>query len=53
MKILDFLNNKLEMTICVILMAILTVVLGLQVFMRYAMHASLSWSEELARYTFV
>lgn len=41
------------MTICVILMAILTVVLGLQVFMRYAMHASLSWSEELARYTFV
>lgn len=53
MKILDFLNNKLEMCLCVALMSALALVLGFQVFMRYCMQASLSWSEECARYLFV
>lgn len=53
MKFLKLLDEKLEMWICIALMSCLTVVLGIQVFMRYAMHSSLSWSEELARYMFV
>ncbi|WP_198002740.1 TRAP transporter small permease [Succinatimonas hippei] len=53
MKILDFLNNKLEMWICVILMSAIGIVLSFQVIMRYIFHSSLGWSEELARYMFV
>lgn len=53
MKLLRLLDEKLEMYICIALMSCLTVILGLQVFMRYVMQASLSWSEELARYMFV
>lgn len=53
MKLLKLLDEKLEMFICITLMSVLTIVLGIQVFMRYVMQASLSWSEELARYMFV
>ncbi len=52
-KLLDFLDNRLEISVCIVLMCILSVVLFVQVFFRYVMQASLSWSEELARYTFV
>lgn len=53
MKLLKLLDEKFELSICITLMSIITVVLGIQVFMRYVMHASLSWSEELARYCFI
>ena len=52
-KFLDFLDNKLEMSICIVLMCVLSVVLFIQVFYRYVLQNSLSWSEELARYCFV
>ena len=52
-KILKFLNDYLEETICIILMSIMTIIIFIQVIMRYVMHNSLSWSEELARYCFV
>ena len=52
-KILKFLNDKLEETICIILMSVMTIIKFIQDIMRYVMHNSLSWSEELARYCFV
>lgn len=53
MKLLKFLDDNFEMYICVALLSVMTTVLAVQVFMRYIMQASLSWSEELARYMFV
>ncbi len=52
-KFLDFLDNRLEISICIVLMCVLSVLLFIQVFFRYVMQDSLSWSEELARYCFV
>lgn len=50
---LSFLDKNFEKIICVFLISLISLVLGFQVFMRYIMHASLGWSEELARYCFV
>lgn len=50
---LSFLDKNFEKIICVFLIALISLVLGFQVFMRYVMHASLGWSEELSRYCFV
>lgn len=52
-KVLHFINEYLEETICVCLMSFMTVIIFIQVVMRYVMHNSLSWSEELARYCFI
>lgn len=53
MKVLRFLDEKLEMSICIVLMSSMSAILAVQVFMRYVVGASLSWSEELARYIFI
>ncbi|MBO6258633.1 MAG: TRAP transporter small permease [Succinivibrio sp.] len=53
MKLIKLIDEYLEMSICVTLMIILSVVLAIQVFFRYVMGDSLSWSEETARYMFV
>ena len=53
---LEKLNDRLDRGICaftIFLMAVMTLVVWLQVFQRYVMNASLSWSEELARYMLV
>ncbi len=50
---LSFVDKNFEKIICVILISVISLVLGFQVFMRYVMQASLGWSEELARYCFV
>ena len=52
-KVLHFLNNYLEEVLCVALMSTMTVIIFVQVIMRYVAHNSLSWSEELARYCFI
>jgi TRAP-type C4-dicarboxylate transport system permease small subunit len=53
MKLLKWLNNNLERSIGMILMAIMSILVFLQVVMRRIFNNSLTWSEELARYTFI
>lgn len=53
MKLLKWLNKNLEMSICIMLMTLMTVLIFVQVIMRYVFSNSLTWSEELARYAFI
>lgn len=53
MTMLRLLNQRLEEVLITTLLTIMSIVIIFQVFMRYAMGASLSWSEELARYSFI
>ncbi|WP_188717291.1 TRAP transporter small permease [Paracoccus acridae] len=50
---IKLINEHFEEAIIVLLMATMSLLIGLQIFMRYVMGASLSWSEELARYLFI
>ena len=50
---LKLLDEHFEEAFTVVLMALMTILIGVQIFMRYVMGASLSWSEELARYFFI
>ncbi|SFN88545.1 TRAP-type C4-dicarboxylate transport system, small permease component [Cohaesibacter marisflavi] len=53
MTILRFLDKYFEISISVFLLLFMTALIAVQVFMRYVMGESLSWSEELARYVFI
>lgn len=53
LKILKWLDDYLEEAILVILLILMTLIMGLQVTMRYVFRSSLSWSEELVRFMFV
>lgn len=53
MKILRKLDDHFEEFFLVILSVVMVAVIAIQVFMRYVMASSLSWSEELARYCFI
>lgn len=53
MKALKWLDENFEAFFLVVLSSIMVVVIFIQVFMRYVMQSSLSWSEELARYCFI
>ena len=52
-KVFSWLDDSLEETLMVITLILMTVIMGIQVFSRYALGASLTWSEELTRYLFV
>lgn len=53
MKVLKWLDDHLEVSISMLLLAVMTVVLFVQVIMRRGFNNSLVWSEELARYIFI
>ncbi|MFB4165363.1 TRAP transporter small permease [Alteribacillus sp. JSM 102045] len=53
MRALKFLDDHFEEILLVVFTFIMVVVITLQVFMRYVLGNSLSWSEELARYCFI
>ncbi len=52
-NILNWLDNNLEEYLCVLLMSVSTIIIFIQVIMRYIFHSSLTWSEEFARYCFI
>lgn len=52
-KLLHGLDEYLEEVLLVILLAGMAVIMGIQVFCRYVLSWSLSWSEELTRYLFI
>jgi TRAP-type C4-dicarboxylate transport system permease small subunit len=50
---MKFLDDHLEEALIVILLAVMSTLIVMQVIMRYVFSASLSWSDEAARYCFV
>jgi len=52
-KVLKWMDDNLEMSISIVLMSGMTVLIFIQVIMRYIFKNSLSWSEELARYLLI
>lgn len=52
-KLIHWLDENLEAVLCAAFMSIMTLLIFIQVIMRYVFQNSLSWSEELARYCFV
>ncbi len=53
MKIIKWLDSNIERVILLVLFVAMTIITILQVFMRYVMQNSLSWSEEFARFCFI
>jgi TRAP-type C4-dicarboxylate transport system permease small subunit len=53
MKIVKWLDEHFEELLLGIFSVIMVIVTAAQVFMRYALDNSLTWSEELARYCFI
>ncbi len=53
MKVIRFLDDKLEELLLIGLLVAMAIIMGIQVFCRYALNYSLSWSEELTRYLFI
>lgn len=52
-KILHYLDEYLEEFLMVIFLIAMTLIMGIQVFSRYILGMSLSWSEEITRYLFI
>lgn len=53
MAIIKWLDENIERVILLVLLVVMSIVIVLQVFMRYVLENSLTWSEELARFCFV
>ena len=53
MNFLKWLDEEFELAVCSILMVGMTVLIFIQVIMRYVFGSSLVWSEEMARYMFI
>ncbi|WP_227935199.1 TRAP transporter small permease [Alkalihalobacillus deserti] len=53
MKLIKWLNEYLEEYVLILLSILTVVIVFTQVFMRYVLGDSLTWSEEVARYLFI
>ncbi len=53
MKVLKWLHDNLKELLLILLLICMVLIMGIQVFARYVMNQSLSWSEELTQYMFV
>lgn len=53
MKVLRWLDEHFEETLMIILMAVITIIMVIQVILRYAFNAPLYWAEEFCRYGLV
>ena len=53
MKIIKLIDDNFEEVLLMLLLAIMTIVMGIQVVARYGFNYSLTWSEEITRYMFV
>ncbi|OLO27885.1 TRAP transporter small permease protein [Alkalihalophilus pseudofirmus] len=53
MKLIKWLDEYVEEYILVVLSILTVIIVFTQVFMRYVLGASLTWSEEIARYLFI
>lgn len=53
MKLLRWLDKYFEESLMLILLSLMVIIMGLQVFMRYVMQSSLAWPEETTRYMFI
>ena len=53
MKVLKFLNNRMEEIFLVVLMVAAVAIVSMQVVTRYVLKIPLPWSEEIARYMFL
>lgn len=52
-KVLSWLDDNLEEFVIIMFLIFMTLIMGIQVFSRYILGMSLSWSEELTRYLFI
>ena len=52
-RVLKFLDEKLELSIAVLLMFLLVILAAWSVLSRFIFNRSLAWSEELIRYVFI
>ncbi len=52
-KFFKYLDEHIEEILLIIFLIGMSIIIGVQVFMRYVMKSSLSWSEEVARYMFI
>ncbi|MDO5455470.1 MAG: TRAP transporter small permease [Eubacteriales bacterium] len=52
-KKLLYLEENFEEILMVIMLILMTIIMGIQVFSRYVLGTSLSWSEEITRYMFI
>ncbi len=52
-KAIHWLDANLEEFLLVMMLVAMTFIMGIQVFCRYVLNMSLSWSEELTRYIFI
>lgn len=53
MNLFKWLDQRLEETIMMIMLAVICIVMGISVISRYVLNDALSWAEEISRYLFI